>query len=311
MEVETTTPVDSSTTQETLNKMTDATRAEWLRTGKLPEHAEKQESAPASPEKAEAKEPAAGDESESAPDKDEDEVKLSEKGQRRFKQLLGRIKELEAEVAKSKTAPDKVVEREQKPRITNYDTVDDYEKAMDAWTAKEVEFKAQEALTKERAEKEKADRDSAVEARNKELEKNWRGQVTASTKLHPDFLEVAAKAPLIEGSIPDGYLVHTCECGTELLYYFGQHPEELERINEMENKLAQVRELTKIELKLSSPPATIKEKPKVAVITPKPASEVGSRGTPAEDPVTEALKEGDFAKYQREANARERKARGN
>lgn len=308
------TPAESSPAEverspiEVVESLSDADRAEWLKSGKLPAApAEDEESAPSTaPEKATAEPEEA--EPESAPGKkeesdDEESSRRSPAAERRIKQLLARVKELEDKV-QAATPKEAKVERAQKPKLTSFSTIEDYEAAMDVWTQAEIEIKAQEALAKQLADKEKADKDAAIEAANKEIEKQWKAKVTASTKKHADFLEVASKAPLIEKSVADAFILDS-EMGAELLYHFGAHPEELERINEIENKISQVRELTKLESKLSESPAPVR---KVSG-APKPPSEVGARGTPVEDPVADALANKDFEAYAREQNAKERRAR--
>jgi hypothetical protein len=137
---------------------------------------------------------------------------------------------------------------------------------------------------------------------------------------HEDFDAVALNndLPIKIGTPVDLFLVDS-EQGAEVLYYLGQNPEELERIqgkatttkdakgnvqftfNGGLHPLAQVRELTKLELQLSEPkenPAPPKTR------APKPPSEVGGRGTQPADTVEAAVRANDFRAFKAEATRR-------
>lgn len=261
-----------------------------------------------------------------------------------YKELRDRVKAQEAEIQQLKARkveePPKqeVVEEEPKDKEPEplrarpksddvvdgklkYKTWQEYEDDLLAWN-KEVIFKE---LDERNA---KLTREQQVEAANKTIEQSWRERVTKAREAHADFDEVALSAEgpgkLIQpGSWVDEWLMDS-ENGAELLYYFGQHPEELLKFQDVDKnfggtpttrRAAARRALVRLEDKLtaaaaSSKPKSEEEEPPTPRVTkaPKPTAEVGGRGDKLPDPVAAAIADGSDAavgRYIEEQNRRD------
>lgn len=184
----------------------------------------------------------------------------------------------------------------------------------------------------------KLTQEQQIEATNKTIEQSWRERVVKSREAHADFDEVALSpegpGKLIQpGSWVDEWLMDS-ENGAELLYYFGQHPEELLKFQDvdknfggtpttrravarralvrLEDKLVAAVEKKTEETEKSEETARAERDEVRTTKTPKPASDVGGRGTSLPDPVAAAIAGGtdaDTARYIQEMNRREIKER--
>jgi hypothetical protein len=243
--------------------------------------------------------------------------------EQRILQLLAEKKQLQEQLANLKPAePPKAVatpeatagkpadpmptEEDTNPDGTGkYPSYPDFVRALIKWEGRQEQARiAQETKKAER------------EKQGKEMVEGWQERVAEATKRHPDYAEVALAEdlPLPQGSVPDAYVLES-EHGAEVLYYLGQHRDELDRISSLKDKwgnanpIAQVRELAKIEFSLSPNGQT----PPVKKVTnaPRPIANLATGSTVPEDEEVAALKEGGesgFLKYQAAANARELRA---
>jgi hypothetical protein len=190
-----------------------------------------------------------------------------------------------------------------------------YDELSAAW----AEVAADQRVKADRAEQAKAAKDAAEAKEREELNTSWRKRVETAKAKYADWNELDfGKAPLREGSIPDAFIIDS-EAGPDLLRHFAQHPEELEAINSLP-AFRQVRELVKLEAKYGeTPPDKTDAKPEAKAEAetpakpnppraPRPASEVGGRQTPPDDPADAAMKAGDFSRYREAENARELRA---
>ncbi len=78
-------------------------------------------------------------------------------------------------------------------------------------------------------------------------------RITKAREKYADFKEVAERPDVIV-SAPLAVLIHQSEAAPDIQYYLGSHPEEAHRIYQLPIPL-QIKELGKIELRLSEPPA--------------------------------------------------------
>lgn len=232
-----------------------------------------------------------------------------------FNDLRNRVRELEAENQRLKSSPretEREVEPEPEPEAKaperlrarpkaddkvdgkpKYETWEAYEDDLLAWNTEKVLQTIDERSAKQRQE-------AQIEATNRTIEQSWKTRVDKAREAHADYDDVAlgedGPGKLIQaGSIVDEWIMQS-EFGAELLYYFGQHPEELQKFGNFPGNNAAVRRaLVKLEDSFSAPPKESKSEPESearVTKTPKPSSEVGGRGTRLPDPVAAAVADG-------------------
>lgn len=259
-----------------------------------------------------------------------------------YKELRDRVKAQEDEIKRlkaprepEKKAEEVVEEPEKKPeqlraRPKSDDAVDGKPKYKD-WQAYEDDLLDwnKEKIFKELDERNaKLTKDQQIEAANKTIEQSWRDRVVKSREAHADFDEVALaeEGPgklITPGSLVDEWIMDS-EHGAELLYYFGQHPEELLKFQDVDKNFGATpttrravvrRVLVRLEDKIATTEKPKSEEPARAerdeprtTKAPKPASEVGGRGNSLPDPVAAAIADGSdaaTARYIDEMNRRE------
>lgn len=183
-----------------------------------------------------------------------------------------------------------------KPDPEKFQTMSEYLEALTDW-------KTNTALATERKRvAEESSKAQATAAENASREQ-WNGRVTEARTKHADFDTVALDPdlPIAANSTIDLWVMNS-ELGADVLYYYGQHREELVKLNAMP-PIAAARELARIENEIAKPAAAIPVRAKVPQ-APPPPTEVHSKGST--DPIAAALQAGDFATYQRLKNAEER-----
>ena len=247
--------------------------------------------------------------SESSPEPNQQERKKPSESEKRIKELLGKVKELEDENGKLKPRANRKPEAKTRLKPTmedkNADGTPKYpatNAGFEKYTDDVIEWREQERDSKkatERAETEKTERETKIAELRKKQEESWNAQAAESVKKHDDFEAVAyAKdVPLVANSLPDQWLLRS-PMGSEMLYWFGQHKAELKRINSLHPD-DQLRELVKLEDKLSEPA------PNLVTRASKPPSEVGARQSATTDPVKAALDADDYGAYAEAENRRE------
>jgi len=199
---------------------------------------------------------------------------------------------------KSKAAPrpqiDDVDPKTGKPKFATYD---DFLNARDEWNQNEAIRKFQETS-------EKTQRERQFTEAKQTIAKEWTKRVEGARSKYSDYDDVALNPdlPLKEGSVPDAFILDSAH-GTDVLYYLGAHPEELVRINGL-NPIAQARELTRIELKVSGDKSSSSSARPVTQ-APRPPQQVSGKGTVAKDAVEAAVAEQDTETYIREQNSRD------
>lgn len=203
---------------------------------------------------------------------------------------------------KSKAEPrPKIDDVDPKTGQPKYASYSDYESARDEWLQNDSIRKFQETQSKTERERQAAHAKQVVAQK-------WNDEVGKARTKHADFDAVALNPalPLKEGTVPDVFILESPQ-GADVLYYLGQHPEELERINGL-NPIAQARELVKIELKVSGTTSSASSA-KPVTKAPPPPHQVSGKGTVAKDAVEQALEEQDADAYRREQNSRDARLR--
>lgn len=330
---------NNSLPTDVLGDMNDTERDQWLKDGTMPEPKAKEETGETVVEQNPADKPA--DKPEEVVDtKEEVEVQTGKTGDRK-KQISDQIHEAiakrdqiraelveeenkkanskKAEVkAEAKTEPKtlkekvdviraKAAERIASDQNANYDDI------MADMMTEIGRVSAEETIREDRTREAERSKAKEVAEVNKVIEKQWVESVKMARTIHEDFDAVALDPtlPILQGTVADSFVLESAH-GTEVLYYLGQHRDELDRINKL-NPIAQARELVKIEMKIASPEKTDKvEKIEKTEVAPKPVSkapppsrEVGTRTVSHTDEAVEALNAGDFESYQRVQNERQ------
>lgn len=296
-------------------------REHWNETGEIPEAPKKQESASAAPPAKEANSEPEGKtaaESETAPKQGKKERKPGEKlnAEERIAQLTAKVRELEERERSRETAPKPPVQTEpakqaetpKRPNLSTWKgTVEEYEAAMDSW--------------------ERYQRDQAIQ----EFQRTTAAEIQRQ-KLQSQLEEVKAKYPDADDKIKETFrsfekvqfpgviraMLDDSECLPDLMYVLS---DETIRNNFIEtatkNPGKAIRALAQMETDIvnsrkSAPPkpeaAPAKSEPKSSEEpkprAPKPLSEVGGRGTAAEDVLRAAAESGDFRAFEAEQSRR-------
>jgi hypothetical protein len=209
-----------------------------------------------------------------------------------------------ADKAKSKlTAPTK-------PKLEDFTgdgAWERYEAAKDQYHEDNAAHKAQQAVEQYKSENEKATKEQEAEKTRKAQEETFMKRVRKSMEDHDDFEEkaFAKDLPIPQGSVIDRWILER-ELGAEVLYALGSDRKELARISALP-PLDQAAELAKLELKISGTKSTKKapvEEETVRVV--KGATEVAAQSSAPDDEYADAVKKGDFAKFDRLEEKKER-----
>jgi hypothetical protein len=325
--------VESSPTQ-ALKDATPAERKTWRATGNLPAKETSKEKpsteAASSPAAKEVAAPAAEKPAAEVPAKSADAVtepsgKPKSAAEQRILDLLADNKKLAQErddlLKKTATAPTKTEKAPVKPSRNDvgengqpkYATDEEFLDARDKYVAEMASHQTRQDIAKET-------RDRQIAEQNRITQQRMVNQIKISTERHPDFAEVlkietkdgkttfnsdGMKAVKTGGMI-DSWCVES-EMGMEILYHLATRPGEVERIQSL-NSFQAARELTKLEDKLSALEPPAKETPQSSPApknvsgAPAPAASVSGKGTAPTDDEEAALKDGDFKRYQRNAN---------
>jgi hypothetical protein len=311
---------------EILASMTSEQRSDWRATGKIPEPSTKQESAPADT----SKETTSVADDTATPDAETGKQTTQEHKERkgapgaeaRIRELVAKVKEYERKEAERSKAAETVTapapKQETKPsepkRLSEAEYFEqnptkEYADYLEYLT----DFKVEQKLKAKSAEDAKSEAERKQQEKAQELEKGWKAKVDAAIEAHDDFKDVVTKEfndKILPGTVLDGWLIDS-DHGAEIMYHYAKNPDELTALLE-KPPFAQTRILTKLEDKLASPEK--KETAPAPQVTkaPKPASEVGGRGTAPEDAAAAAAKDGNYRAYKAEQDRRdlERAKRG-
>jgi hypothetical protein len=298
----------------------------WRMTGEMPSE-KTEESAPSEPEttSSEGEESATSQEQESVT-RAASEAAPPQKGKKdasaRIRELVARNQELERQLsAHSETSVTQTSQPATEQAVTDAGPTGEEKNPDGSWVYKDwKELNAAQikwALAK--AEEQHAQRErEAIEAQHERIiQEVWTERLTEAKKRLHDFDVVCSSKEIClpKGSIPDQVILDS-ERGPDILYYFGQHPEEMTRITGFAvnpkdpmtvirvgaglNTVQQAREMFKIESQYSVPPPA-----KRVTNAPPPPKETGGRGSTSPDEVEQAVKEEDFSSYAAAANRRD------
>lgn len=136
-----------------------------------------------------------------------------------------------------------------KPKPDQYDDYDSYVEAL-------ADYKAQQAILKAQESTHKLTREQYAQREQQRLEQKAARDAAEASKRYPDFYEVASKVTLSKDALQEMY---DSDLGPELAYYLGKNPSEMERISDL-TPAKQIKELSKLEVKLTAKTATPERK---------------------------------------------------
>lgn len=282
----------------------------YRQTGKLPEP-EVKEPSEAEPEpEPEKLEPADGDADPADDLETEEEVKPEEpkkksgaqRAREKAEKLQREIDELRQQVAGKKTAETSAgtPAAPQKPTLDSFlksDKYETYEAAQEAFTDALTDYKLtvreQERAAAEQTRKEKEAQESAA--------KSWNDRATAFRKTAQDYDDVLESVEDVQlhGAVTQA--ITESDIGPKLAYELAKNRPELERIAKL-SPVAAIREIGKLEAKLTTPEPAPKPKPAVSK-APDPPKPVGARSEVLKKPLAQV---DDFSEYEKRRRAGER-----
>ena len=240
-------------------------------TGDVPEFIKQAGTFPYSPEKVESQKPAeqapAPTEKTVEPEKAKEVETPDErpKGKSNYERRLDRAYRREAEAkARAEFAERRAQELEAKfnapkpvdgePKLEQFSDIEEYAKAKADW-------KAQEALKEHEAKRQQ----ESVRSEQQKVLQEWEEKVADAAEKYDDFDQVVGKF------VPNshwGFAMAEADNGADIAYFLSKHPKELQRITALPPR-SQIREIGKLEAKLSATPAAPKQPSKApAPITP-------------------------------------------
>ena len=327
MSTETTTATVDFSVPKPLESLGKEQYENWRLTGEIPAEGEKDpKPAATEAEKKTADDAKPADESGKPAKRETNPNNLS------YKELRNRVKELELqlkdatkaeareikeEIAELTEPPAKTEKLRARPRASDknsdgspkFKDWDAYEDDLDKWYDERNEARVSEILTKRQQEQ-------SIAAQNQKIETSWNQRTEKAREAHEDFDDVALDPDgpgkhISRGSVVDQWILES-EHGAEILYHFGKNLPDLLRYGKL-SPVQAARELTKLEAQLTGEPAKKTPTPEIIRTTraPKPASEVGGRGTVTTDEVTKAVADDDVRAYINAQNRREIAARKN
>lgn len=266
---------------------------------KVTDDLETQPSPPASPDVTEPTAPSAGAEpsetklDESAGDGDKSPTKL----ERRMHELTkrARLAEARAETLESlllkqggapadKSAPGPTAdEPKPKPKPEDFETTELYLDARDEWVREDT-------LRATREDRQKAEKEQAQQAEQAEIYDGFQERIEAAKEKNPDFGKVTAAAMKAMQELQSeqhalgnvnavraiAAIAHTLpllDAGEQVLFYLGQHPDELEALSEL-HPTRVVAALGRIEERLAIENKGDEENPSPQPRLPKPPTPI-------------------------------------
>lgn len=238
-----------------------------------------------------------------ATEDDEDEVPGLPKGvQRRIDRLTrqreearreaaaiqARLQMLEQGYQRPPQEPEPVpLHQQPEPREEDYASQQEWFSAVRAWDKAQLKQElAREAWQQQ------------VQHRQEAQQRQMQAQAQAARQKYADFDTVLDRLQTIPTVPALDACVHESELGAELAYYLAQHPDEIQRLNQVAQTapLAMAREIGKLELRLSTPTngTSAPSRPPSAPLPPPvtPLQGTGSPGT--SEPDFDAMSQKEF-----------------
>ncbi len=215
-------------------------------------------------------------------------AKRAKEAERLASEQRTRIEELERQISGKQEKPAAKTEaaesrpkRPERPKLADFDSYDKFHEATEKYLdefADYTEKLSDYKLTQREAEAERKQLEAKQQESAKAVNKAWADREADGRAKYDDYDEVAhaADVPITPGM---SAAIMESDIGPELAYYLGSNREEAERISKLP-VASQIRELGKIEAKLSASEAPETRKAAVASRAPAPGKPVRG-GTPA------------------------------
>jgi len=188
------------------------------------------------------------------------EPKKESKAEKRIKQLTAKVRTLEEKIHSIPPVPEiKPLIEPSEPKIESYETIDDYNKALQDFKQRYGEY-VRENTRRETVE---ADRKAKYDAETKKLQAEIVKREAKTIARNPEYDRNEAYATVRPNPTMDGFLVDS-EIGPDLLWELHENPDDVERLRELP-PFKIVRELIKIESRILA---------RIKGINPKPKSEI-------------------------------------
>lgn len=148
-----------------------------------------------------------------------------------------------------RTEPRQEPSNESEPQREQFDSPDEYAKALSQWSTKQAiqEYEA--------TQRKKADEERSASEFQKVLT-DWHSSRAKAVEKYPDY-ESVAENPDIQVAQHVGMALLNVSNGHDVLYWLGQHPAEASRISGLNAPFAAI-EIGKLSERLSAPPPTSK-----------------------------------------------------
>lgn len=110
-----------------------------------------------------------------------------------------------------------------------YKTYGEFQKAWQKWTRDDIKRTVEVTMTETQTRSQKEQRDREAAEAERVIKEGFSKRVVEATKKYPDFHEVALadNLQITKGSAVEAFILES-KLGTDVLYYLGQHPDELE-----------------------------------------------------------------------------------
>jgi hypothetical protein len=180
---------------------------------------------------------------------------------------------------------------------------------LEQWLDARDEWRDTQRDSKARAQSEAAQRTTAQTARTEKVRSQIATKVAADpeflARVKPEILDLKpfdALAPGEAGGPLNAIAEEILDSPVmpDLLVHFSEHPEDLDRLAQLRDPRALVREFGKLEARFDTTPATATSaapRPKTITDAPAPPTTLGSRPSEAIDPVTAAVVSGDQSAF--------------
>lgn len=204
------------------------------------------------------------DESVSAPEAAKPPEEATPKAERRIRQLTAQVRQLQRQLQtpQQQQQAQRMMQQPVRPKLDQFETIEAYDQALEKYDTDSRQYAVQEAM---RAEQQRAAAESQAK-QMAELRDSWQKRSERIQKANPDFNVVEALGRVEPNPTMDAFFLDS-EVGPELLDYLDTHPDESDRIRDM-TPFKAVRELVKIEDRLTLQVKGIKPKPTLTPVTP-------------------------------------------
>ncbi len=161
------------------------------------------------------------------------------------------------------------IKNDEKPKVDQFQSYEEYLEAL-------ADYKAEQKFTERERKREQETQQERATREFNDMRATFAERIEQAAEKYEDFEEVAFSedVPVSEAMAT---AIMQSDLGPDLLYHLGQNPKEAARIARLP-PIAAIRELGKLEAKLSEPPT------KRASKAPEPISPVGTRAEVGKDP---------------------------